>query len=231
MPIARWKDLCIDAVDPVRLATFWGALLGLDVEVLDDGDAVLRGDDPGRTIWVNAVPEAKSVKHRVHIDVRAADRDAVVALGATVLERAEDTGHHWSTLADPEGGELCVFLRDDIPASPPARLYELVVDTADADSSRELAGWWADVLGARRVDDERGFSWLEDIPGCPFESIDAIPVPDRKVVKNRLHWDVVTEDLDALIARGATVLAPPTADTRWTVMADPQGNEFCAFTE
>lgn len=229
MPLARWKDLCIDAAEPEVLARFWGAALGLEVEVQDDGDAVLRGNDPGQTIWVNAVPEPKTVKHRVHIDVRAADRDALVALGATVVEPAEETGHNWSVMADCEGGEFCVFLRDDFPSDPPAHLYELVVDTADTESSRVLAGWWADVLGGRRVDDDRGFSWVEEIPGCPFESIDVVPVPEAKTVKNRIHLDVVTDDVDALVRAGARVLAPPTATTPWTVMADPQGNEFCAF--
>ena len=52
--------------------------------------------------------------------------------------------------------------------------------------------------------------------------------------KNRIHLDVTTPDLDALVAAGATILRPQDADhvgggIGWTVMADPDGNEFCAF--
>ena len=58
-PDAAFKDLCLDAVDPALLGAFWGALLGLAGEVLDDGDVVLRGATPQQTIWVNAVPEPR----------------------------------------------------------------------------------------------------------------------------------------------------------------------------
>src|SRR5262245_18590715 len=139
MPLVTWKDLCIEASDPARLAGFWGALLGLEGEVHDDGDAVLRGAGPAETIWVNRVPEPKTVKHRVHLDVGAAALDPILALGATLVLPAEESGFHWSVLADPEGGELCVFVRDDVPADPPASLYEIVIDTADEASSRALA--------------------------------------------------------------------------------------------
>ena len=82
---------------------------------------------------------------------------------------------------------------------------------------------------AKVVDDERGFSWLEDVPGCPFDSIDFAPVPEPKTVKNRIHWDITSDDLDGILARGATVLAEPTKPTPWHVLADPEGNEFCVF--
>ena len=230
VPLATFKDLCIDATDAARLAEFWGTLLGRTVEHQEGGDAVLRGATPTETIWVNTVPEPKTVKHRVHLDVGARSLDPVVALGATVVLPAEESGHHWTLCQDPEGGEFCVFIREDAPAEPVARLEEMVIDTADAASSEALAGWWAEVLGGRLTDDGRGFWWVEDVPGLPFESIDVVPVPEPKTVKNRIHWDVTSDDLTALLARGATVLAEPTPTTPWTVCADPQGNEFCVFT-
>jgi predicted enzyme related to lactoylglutathione lyase len=228
MALAVFKDLCIDASDPGRLADFWGAALGLRVERQAGGDAVLRGDAPTETIWLNGVREPKTVKHRVHLDVAAAAREPLVALGATVVTPAEESGLPWSLMADPEGGEFCVFVRDGEPAAPAARLYELVVDTADGASSEAMAGWWAEVLGARRVDDGRGFWWLEDVPGLPFATVDFVPVPEPKAVKNRIHWDV-TGEVGALVERGATILAPPTGTARWHVCADPDGNEFCVF--
>jgi Glyoxalase-like domain len=229
MAIARWKDLCIDATDGHLIGRFWGEVLGLDVELDDDGDAALRGERPEQTIWVNAVPEPRTVKQRVHLDLEAASLDPILELGATLLRPSSESSFAWELLADPEGGELCVFLRDGFPADPPGRLCEMIVDTADTASARAQADWWAAVLGGKAVDDERGFSFVQDVPGLPFDAIVLIPVPEPKTVKNRIHWDITTDDVGALVEQGATVQAEPTDQTRWHVLQDKEGNEFCAF--
>ena len=79
--------------------------------------------------------------------------------------------------------------------------------TAIASRLYHAAGWWA-----------------------PCDSVDFVGVPELKTVKNRVHLDVTTADVDALVAHGATVLSAPGDDLGWTVLADPEGNEFCAFT-
>ena len=229
MAIARWKDLCIDASDAHRIARFWGDVLGLEIELHDDGDAALRGERPEQTIWINAVPEPRTVKQRVHLDLSVAAIEPVLALGATMEVPSSESGLAWSQVRDPEGGELCLFPRDDFPAEPPGRLDELIVDTRDAESARAQARWWADVLGGTAVDDERGFSWVEGVPGLPFDTIDFGPVPEPKTIKNRVHWDITSDDVDGLMVMGATVLAEPTEATPWHVMQDPDGNEFCVF--
>jgi catechol 2,3-dioxygenase-like lactoylglutathione lyase family enzyme len=230
MAIARWKDLCIDATDAHRMARFWGDLLGLRIDLHDDGDAALRGDRPEQTIWVNAVPEPRTVKQRVHLDVDVPALEPLLALGATVVVPAETSGRSWTQLADPEGGELCAFVREGLDLASPARLYEMAVDTPDDPAAaRAAAAWWAEVIGGTAVDDDRGFSWVEDVPGLPFETIDFGPVPEPKRVKNRIHWDLTSDDLDGILQRGATLLAAPTEATPWHVLADPQGNEFCVF--
>ena len=67
--LARFRDLCIDANDPEPVARFWGEVLGREVELFD-GDAFLRaGPDGGPSIYVNRVPEPKSGKVRLHVDV------------------------------------------------------------------------------------------------------------------------------------------------------------------
>ncbi len=58
----------------------------------------------------------------------------------------------------------------------------------------------------RLVDDERGYTFVENIPGTPYDTLDFAPVPEPKTVKNRIHLDVTTPDVDALVAAGATVL-------------------------
>ncbi len=223
MPLARWKDLCIDATDPDRMGVFWAGALGLRRMVLDDGDLRLDGESPEHAVWVNAVPEPQAVKQRVHLDIYAASVADVEALGAHRL--SADGEFAWTVLADPEGGELCVFVRDDVPDY---RLYEIGVDTAQPAA---VARWWSDVLGARLADDEGGFSYIDDIPGAPFDSIDFAPVPEPKTVKNRIHWDVNADAVQPLVDAGAAVLRAPDDEIFWHVLADPEGNEFCCFTE
>jgi predicted enzyme related to lactoylglutathione lyase len=228
MAIARYKDLCIDASASETLGRFWAKALGLQFSPDDDGGGYLSGDDPTKRVWMNVVPEEKSVKHRVHIDVHAASVDELVELGATVLDAAEDhPDRHWTVMADPEGGEFCAFVREP-DKLPDYRMYELVIDAAD---HRAIAKWWGDVFGATSgTEDEHGFSWIEDVPGLPFEGWSFVPVPEPKTVKNRIHWDVLVDSIDDLTAAGATVLRAKDDEIGWAIMADPEGNEFCAFT-
>lgn len=222
MAIATWQDLCIDAVDAEVMGRFWAEVLGLTYVALDDGDARLDGPTLAHRVWVNTVPEPVTVKQRVHLDVHTGSLDDVLALGATPLDV---DSFAWKVLRDPEGGELCVFERaPDDERLTDYRLYEIGVDARDPGT---IARWWAEVLGATHgVNEEEGWAWAEDIPGAPFECIVFAGVPEPKTVKNRIHWDVTTDDLALLTDAGATVLQ---RHPRWTVMADPEGNEFCAF--
>lgn len=222
MPLATYKDLCIDAVDAAAMGRFWAAALRLDLELHDDGDAKLVGPTPRHTVWINTVPEPVTVKQRMHLDVRADDVEDLVALGGVVV----DTGSFpWTVVKDVEGGELCVF---PTRADRPAGLKDVVVDTADP---ARIATWWAGVLGAEQVDDEEGYSYLESVPGAPFESVDFVPVPEPKTVKNRIHLDVTTTDVRLLVDAGARLLRARDDEIAWHVLADPDGNEFCAFVE
>ena len=219
MAIARFKDLCLDAGDQGRLGAFWAAVLGRTWQVRENGEGLLAGPTPRHAIWVNPVPEAKTVKHRVHLDVYARDLADLEALGATVVEPQR----RWTVMADPEGGEFCAFLRSEIPAE---RLHGLVVDSADPQAQ---ARWWADVYGVS-VTANDGWFTLEGVPGMPILTMDFVPVPEPKTVKNRIHWDVTVPAVAPLVEAGAVVLREPGGDIDWHVLADPEGNEFCAFT-
>ena len=70
-------------------------------------------------------------------------------------------------MADPEGGELCAFVRE---GEIERRLYEIGVDSGDSpEACHRIAAWWAEVLGARLVDDDHGYSYIEAVPGAPYE--------------------------------------------------------------
>jgi predicted enzyme related to lactoylglutathione lyase len=111
------------------------------------------------------------------------------------------------------------------------RRIELVLDCADPE---RLAGFWSEALGYRR----RGAAG-QYVALSPPEGEDGPPlilqgVAEGKSAKNRLHIDVLAEDIEAeaerLVALGAT---RPRADTieehghRWILLADPEGNELC----
>ena len=102
--------LAVDCADPPGLARWWSRLLGGPVEVDPDGDATLRVE--GLAIDFQRVPEAKTVKNRLHLDLRSSDLAAAteqaLALGAT---RADDVydGGRWRVLRDPEGNEFCLL--------------------------------------------------------------------------------------------------------------------------
>jgi hypothetical protein len=132
-------------------------------------------------------------------------------------------------MADPEGGEFCAFVQPPERLAP-YRVFELVVDCADAEAS---ARWWAEVYGVEAQNNGDQWWWIQHAPGFPSLAIAPWwvmvfgPVPEPKTVKNRLHWDVYG-DVEDFLARGATKLWEM---PRWTTMADPEGNEFCVFPE
>jgi hypothetical protein len=217
MARVEFKDLCLDALDPAAAARFWAPTLGLQAQAR--GDLVLLSDGiEGHAVWINPVPERKSVKHRVHIDVHVAAVSELTDRSARVL----DDTLPWTVLADPEGGELCAFVR---PAAElrTHRFYELVVDAAD---SGTIARWWAMRFGVELHRDPGG-DYLQDVPGMPGDLVFG-DVPEPKTVKNRIHWDV-RGDTAELLAAGATLLRPRDAERVWDVLADPEGNEFCVF--
>jgi hypothetical protein len=124
--MAALKDIVIDARHPASIARFWAEVLDdYEVAPYDEVElARLRGngimdpeDDPtvlvqpstgaGPRYFFQAVPESKSVKNRLHLDLRAGEGDLerVLKLGASIHEEHDG----WTTLRDPEGNEFCLI--------------------------------------------------------------------------------------------------------------------------
>jgi hypothetical protein len=122
-----------------------------------------------------------------------------------------------------------------VMADAPARFKDLCLDARD---HHDLADWWCTALGYVRRDslespdeEPRPHDWpvpIVDSAGVgPLMWI--VPVPEPKIVKNRMHFDVLG-DTAALLAAGATMVRPQDDDIEWDVLADPEGNEFCVFS-
>jgi predicted enzyme related to lactoylglutathione lyase len=105
------SSLAIDARDPELVGRFWAQLLGGEVRIDSDGDAIVRTASGPRLDFLR-VPEPKTVKNRLHLDLSVTDLEAstleAIALGAT---RADDVydGGRWQVLRDPEGNEFCLL--------------------------------------------------------------------------------------------------------------------------
>lgn len=104
-----------------------------------------------------------------------------------------------------------------------------VLDCRDPDA---LADFWAAALGYERGGFDPPYVALTDPSGNgPRLLLQRVPEP--KTAKNRMHPDLRVADMDAELARvtglGATVVRGPFVDDGWptTVLADPEGNEFC----
>lgn len=107
-------------------------------------------------------------------------------------------------------------------------ISNIVFDCAEPAS---LAAFWATALGYATNTEHETHAWAYDPAGTrPYLLFNKVPEP--KVVKNRVHLDLGTDDMEAeverLLALGASkVRLVEEAGDRWWIMADPEGNEFC----
>ncbi|MGI9607882.1 MAG: VOC family protein [Acidimicrobiales bacterium] len=145
--MARTVTITFDAADPARLAEFWALALryeleppppgyeswehfadekGIPPENRNDGSAVVDPDGNGPRLLFLKVPEGKTAKNRMHLDVLVAPKpdgpksrehmavvqalaDELVAAGGTEVGPCSDFGSTWIVMSDPEGNEFCVI--------------------------------------------------------------------------------------------------------------------------
>jgi catechol 2,3-dioxygenase-like lactoylglutathione lyase family enzyme len=121
---SRISHTSFDAIDAHAQSVFWSKVLGF-IEDPDDPnepgheECLITSPDRSQLLLFIAVPDGKTVKNRVHLDLRPADRtreeevERIRALGASQLaDRRRPDGSGWITLADPEGNEFCVLSKD-----------------------------------------------------------------------------------------------------------------------
>jgi Glyoxalase-like domain len=130
-------QITVDCHDADAMSRFWSTALGYVEEPPPAGylswpdflrangiptpppgsiNAIVDPDDVGPRVLFLRVPEAKTVKNRVHLDIRTGRADAdkrtkiaqLVEAGATEVRRVEENGSWWMVMTDPEGNEFCV---------------------------------------------------------------------------------------------------------------------------
>jgi hypothetical protein len=241
----RLVQIAMNARDDSALGQFWGEALGWGVSSEEPGVTNLEPvgfiypDPVAVCIDILAVPEPKTVKNRVHIDLAttsAAHQADLVArlqdLGATPVDVGQGDVL-WTVLADPEGNEFCVL--------EPRSVYQdtgpiaaVVVDCSDP---RAMARFWGEAMDwtLHEVTDEHAALRSAESVG-PY--LEFLRVADVKIVKNRVHLDLRPypgDDQAAEVARlralGATDIDVGQGDdVPWTCLADPEGNEFDVLT-
>ncbi|MEU8097066.1 VOC family protein [Streptomyces rubiginosohelvolus] len=122
----KFTELAIDCADPAALARFWCSVLDYEVQGVEEGEEVVTIGPPSVPEGKNRpgpvppaltfarVPEGKTLKNRLHIDVNPTDREQdeeverLLALGARRADVGQG-GASWVVLTDPEGNEFCVL--------------------------------------------------------------------------------------------------------------------------
>ncbi|MEQ8145116.1 VOC family protein [Streptomyces sp. OP7] len=122
---SRFTELVVDCHDPRRLAAFWCAVLGFEVIDQDEGKVEIgswvptveevRARQMPPTLVFVGVPEGKTVKNRLHLDVSPVDGSTedevarLLTLGAARVDVGQGAGRSWVVMADPEGNEFDVL--------------------------------------------------------------------------------------------------------------------------
>ncbi|MFQ5875526.1 MAG: VOC family protein [Dehalococcoidia bacterium] len=111
-PVGQLAQVGIDVNDLDRAEKFWTALLGLKVE--ERGDPYLNFEKQGECprLYIQKVPEKKTAKTRLHLDIAVEEMDSAVAkaeeLGARKVQLFEEGDVSWTVMEDPDGNEFCL---------------------------------------------------------------------------------------------------------------------------
>jgi predicted enzyme related to lactoylglutathione lyase len=233
--------LTIDCHDPKVLADFWCEALGYRLDEIDEEGAVVEPSaGPGWAMLFLVVPDEKRVKNRLHLDLRpsgamATEVARLERLGATSIARVDEGGSFWTVMGDPEGNEFCVLRGPEDGWSgdngPMLSVDALVID---GHVPRLLADFWCAALDYRLDEIDEQDAIVVPASGQGWTMLFQT-VPEDKVVKNRFHLDVrpsgsIASEVARMERLGAVqIRRVEEGDSFWTVMGDPEGNEFCVL--
>lgn len=236
---SRLITLSIDANDPRRLAEFYAAALGWVIDpASDDEVGLLPTDGTDYELLFLPVPEPKTSRNRVHLDIAATsldDQRATVARllelgGSRLLWEGPDDGH--VVLADPEGNELCIIEPGTEFLAGCGRLAAI-----NCDGRAATGHFWSEALGWPLVWDQDEETAIQAPGGIGTKITWSGPPLIDKPGKNRFHLDIAPPagedqlaEVERLIGLGAHRVDIGQGDVTWVVMADPDGNEFCVLT-
>lgn len=235
----RLTNLCFDSTDPLRLARFWASALSWEIYDETQPEIGVLPTDGTRFILVFLpVPESKTTKNRIHLDLVSESVDdqreivdRLIGLGARHIAIGQGSDADHVVLADPDGNEFCIVLRGEFFADT-GLIGAIVFEPANPATGH----FWAQAMGWPVVYDRDGDVALRAPDGRgPFITFG--PPGGTKTGKHRLHLDLAppadgdqATEVDRLIALGACRIGIGQGDVPWVVLADPDGNELCVDT-
>ncbi|MEO7371139.1 MAG: VOC family protein [Ilumatobacteraceae bacterium] len=236
---SRLISLCFDANDPLLLARFWAEALRWEIEDETEEEVVLLPTDGTRfRLLFLSVPERKSEKNRIHLDLTTTSIDdqretveRLIEAGGKHVDVGQGLADRHVVLADTEGNEFCVIEPENSFLAGCGRLGSITCD-----GSPGVGYFWGRALGWALVWDQDEETAIRAADGTgPF--ITWGPPVLAKKTKNRLHLDIAPPladsqqgEVDRLASLGARHVDIGQGDVTWVVMADPDGNEFCVLT-
>ena len=231
--------VCFDANAPLRLARFWGGLLGWETAPdPQDGMALLPGDDTGFRIRFRPTWKQKTSQNQMHFDLTSTslqDQQQTVAralgLGARHIDIGQRPEEGHVVLADPEGNEFCVI--------EPGNKFLAdcgFIGALACDGSQDVGYFWSAALGWPLVWDQDQETAIRSPHGGPKITWGGPPLTP-KTGKYRLHFDIAPSvhgdqqaEVDRLVSLGAARIDIGQGEVSWVVMTDPDGHEFCVLT-
>ena len=231
--------LCVDASDPLRLARFWGGLVGQEMaEDPDGGIALLPGDATEFRIRFVPAQEQKAGQNHWHFHLTSTSwehQQQTVArslgLGARNIDIGQRPEEGHVVLADPEGNEFCVIEPGNKYLADCGFLAEVTC------AGSRLAGqFWSEALGWPLVWDQGLQTAIQSPRGGPKISWDGARLtPETR--KGRLYFDLAPPihddqqaEVDRLVSLGATRSGVGPGEVSRVAMADPDGREFYVLT-
>jgi hypothetical protein len=231
------------ARDDDAVGRFWAGALGWGVS--SEGPGVTNVEPVGfdwpdpvaLCVDVVKVPDVETVAYRGHLDLATTSADHQAELVARLIDLGAtpaDVGQGdvpWTVLADPEGNLFCVV--------EPREIYQdtgpIAAVVIHCDDPRAMARFWAEAAGWTVHEVTEAHARLRSPAGVgPY--LELLRTPDVRSLRHRLHLDLLpgpTDDQAAEVARlealGATHADVGQGDVRWTVLADPEGNQFCVL--
>lgn len=229
--------LCVDAIDPDRLARFWSGVLGWERH-----DAVSRelrpNDDTGFDIRFRTVEEQKAGPNQMHFDLTSTSLEdqqktveRAIRLGGQHIDIGQRPEEGHVVLADPEGNEFCVIEPGNQFLAGCGFLGALA-----SDGTQQVGYFWSEALGWPLVWDQDQETAIRSPLGGPKITWGGPPLNPR-LGRSRLHFDLAPiggEDeqgeIERLLSIGATRLDADQCDGGRVILVDPDGNEFCFLT-
>jgi len=105
----------------------------------------------------------------------------------------------------------------------------------DCHDPQALARFWSEALGYQVLDDDDDEVLIVPPAPTPGPRLLFLKVPEGKIVKNRIHFDLRSDDQKAEVERLITLGAEPAdvgqGEVTWVVLSDPEGNEFCILSD